>query len=138
MNYLELKRFKKYIKNMENAEIIKKLVEIQQQLRFLHWQTKSYAKHQAYGGIYGTLDDLIDTFVEICMGKHGRPSYSGGYTIEGKDIDEISLQEFIDSSIEFFISLSDVFDAKTDTDLLNIRDEMMGEFNKLKYLLTLK
>ncbi len=123
---------------MENSEIIKKLVEIQQQLRFLHWQTKSYAKHQAYGGVYGELDGLIDSFVETCMGKHGRPSYSGGYTLEGQDIDEISIQEFVDSSVSFLIGLTEKYDGKADTDLLNIRDEMLGEFNKLKYLLTLK
>ena len=123
---------------MENSEIIKKLVEIQQQLRFLHWQTKSYAKHQAYGGIYSELDGLIDSFVETCMGKHGRPSFSGGYTLEGQDIDELSIQEFVDSSVSFLIGLTEKYDGKTDTDLLNIRDEMLGEFNKLKYLLTLK
>ena len=123
---------------MENSEIILKFVEIQQQLRFLHWQTKSYAKHQAYGQVYGNLDGLIDTFVEACMGKHGRPTYSGGYTIQGKDIEEMSIQEFIDGSVSFFVELSQKLDSKTDTDLLNIRDEMMSEFNKLKYLLTLK
>jgi hypothetical protein len=123
---------------MENSEIIKKLVEIQQQLRFLHWQTKSYAKHQAYGGIYSELDGLIDSFVETCMGKHGRPSFSGGYTLEGQDIDELSIQEFVDSSVSFLIGLTEKYDGKSDTDLLNIRDEMLGEFNKLKYLLTLK
>lgn len=123
---------------MENSEIIKKLVEIQQQLRFLHWQTKSYAKHQAYGGVYSSLDGLIDTFVETCMGKHGRPSYSGGYTLEGQDIDEISIQEFVDGTVSFLIGLTEKYDGKSDTDLLNIRDEMLGEFNKLKYLLTLK
>jgi hypothetical protein len=123
---------------MENSEIIKKLVEIQQQLRFLHWQTKSYAKHQAYGGIYSELDGLIDSFVETCMGKHGRPSFSGGYTLEGQDIDEVSIQEFIDGTVSFLIGLSEKYDGKADTDLLNIRDEMLGEFNKLKYLLTLK
>ena len=123
---------------MENSEIIKKLVETQQQLRFLHWQTKSYAKHQAYGGIYSSLDGLIDTFVETCMGKHGRPSYSGGYTLEGQDIDELSIQEFVDGTVSFLIGLTEKYDEKADTDLLNVRDEMLGEFNKLKYLLTLK
>lgn len=123
---------------MENSEIIKKLVETQQQLRFLHWQTKSYAKHQAYGGIYSELDGLIDSFVETCMGKHGRPSFSGGYTLEGQDIDELSIQEFVDSSVSFLIGLTEKYDEKADTDLLNVRDEMLGEFNKLKYLLTLK
>jgi hypothetical protein len=29
-------------------------------------------------------------------------------------------------------------DSSYDTDLLNIRDEMLSEINKLKYLLTLK
>jgi hypothetical protein len=123
---------------MENSEIIKKLVETQQQLRFLHWQTKSYAKHQAYGGIYSELEGLIDSFVETCMGKHGRPSFSGGYTLEGQDIDEVSIQEFIDGTVSFLIGLSEKYDEKADTDLLNVRDEMLGEFNKLKYLLTLK
>jgi hypothetical protein len=29
-------------------------------------------------------------------------------------------------------------DTRYDTDLLNLRDEMLAEINKLKYLLTLK
>ena len=91
---------------MENSEVIKKLVEIQQQLRFLHWQTKSYAKHQAYGGVYSALDGLIDTYVETCMGKHGRPSYSGGYTIDGEDLEEIELGEFLTQVEGFLISFT--------------------------------
>ena len=89
-------------KVMDNSEIIKRLVEAQIQLKFLHWQTKSYAKHQAYGGLYNDLDELIDDFVEACMGKHGRPSYQGGYTIQGQDISEISIQNFIDGVYKIF------------------------------------
>lgn len=118
--------------------MILKLVEIQQQLRFLHWQTKSFAKHKAYGEVYSGLDELIDTYVETCMGKHGRPSYKSGYQISGQDISELSLQKFIDETVSFLIGFNESLDPKEDSDLLNIRDEMMGEFNKLKYLLTLK
>lgn len=123
---------------MEKGEVILKLVEVQIQLRQLHWQTKSYAKHQAYGKIYEDMDDLIDMFAEVCMGKHGRPEYKGGYTIQGKDISEISVQEFIDETCDFLISLTDVYDQSEDSDLLNLRDEILALFNKLKYLLTLK
>jgi DNA-binding ferritin-like protein len=123
---------------MENSDVILKLVQIQQQLRFLHWQTKSFAKHKAYGEIYSSLDELIDTFAESCMGKHGRPSFSGGYTIQGSDISELSMQEFIDDTVSFLVGLTEKYDPKMDSDLLNLRDEMLGEFNKLKYLLTLK
>jgi hypothetical protein len=123
---------------MEKSEIILKLIEIQTQFRFLHWQTTSYAKHKAYGNVYSSLNDNIDTFVESCMGKHGRPKYEGGASIGFEDIDEISLQEFIDGVCDFLIGLTDEFDTTKDTDLLNIRDEMLSDINKLKYLLTLK
>ena len=53
-------------------EMASTLVAIQTQLRFFHWQTKSYARHQAYGGTYDAMDGLIDNFVEVLMGKYGR------------------------------------------------------------------
>jgi hypothetical protein len=34
--------------------------------------------------------------------------------------------------------MTEQLDSRYDTDLLNLRDEMLGEINKLKYLLTLK
>jgi hypothetical protein len=123
---------------MEHSEIILTFEEIQIQLRHLHWQTNSFAKHKAFGKIYESLSDSIDLFVEICMGKHGRPDFTGGYQITGKDISELDVDSFIEKVCEFLIQLSEVYDNKTDTDLLNIRDEILGEFNKLKYLLTLK
>jgi hypothetical protein len=122
---------------MEHSSIILTLEEIQIQLRHLHWQTKSYAQHKAYGSVYEDLDEHIDMFAEVCMGKHGRPDFTGGYQLSGKDISEIDVENFLDNVCEFFISLSEVYDPKTDSDLLNIRDEMLGLFNKLKYLLTL-
>jgi hypothetical protein len=84
------------------------------------------------------LNDLIDKFVEVCMGKHGRPRLTDGVmNIEVIDIDELSIDDYVNSCVDFLISLNDVYET-TDSDLLNIRDEMMAEFNKLKYLLTLK
>ncbi len=64
--------------------------------------------------------------------------YQGGYTIQGQDISEISVQSFIDGVCIFLIQLTEVFDPQEDSDLLNLRDEMLHEFNKLKYLLTLE
>jgi hypothetical protein len=123
---------------MENTEIITALVQIQTQFRMLHWQTMTYASHQAFGGIYSSLDETIDEFVEACMGKYGRPKFSGGYQISGEDIDEMDLDTFITQTCDFLISLTETFDPTQDSDLLNLRDEMLGEVNKLKYLLTLK
>lgn len=122
---------------MNKEQIILTLEEVQVQVKHLHWQTKSFAEHEAYGKIYNSLNESIDLFVEICMGKHGRPDFTGGYQLTGKDISEMDVDEFIQRVCEFLISLTEVYDSKKDSDLLNIRDEILGEFNKLKYLLTL-
>ena len=126
----------KYELNME--QVIIELITIQNQFRIFHWQTKSFSKHNAYGGIYDSLDDLIDKFVETCMGKHGRPDFSGGISSVLSDIKELEPSQFCETIIEFLIDLNNKYDKSKDSDLLNIRDEMMSEVNKLKYLLTLK
>ena len=116
-------------------EIASKLVQVQTQLRFYHWQTKSYARHQAYGGTYDAMDDLIDSFVEVLMGKYGRvPAIP--FEIVNSNAKDIN--SFIEETIGYLLNLNSMFNPEQDTDLLNIRDEMLGEFNKLKYLITLK
>ncbi len=51
---------------------------------------------------------------------------------------EKDIMSFIDETILYLLNLDNVLDSQTDTDLLNIRDEMVAEFNKLRYLITLK
>jgi hypothetical protein len=71
------------------------------------------------------------------MGKHERFSFDGGSTsLEIFNLDDIDVDQFVDSCIGFLVSLNEMYDSKTDSDLLNIRDEIMGDLNKLKYLLT--
>ena len=116
-------------------EVASKLVEIHNQLRFFHWQTTSYARHQAYGGAYEALDGLIDNFVEVLMGKYGRVP---ALPMKIYNRNEKDCMTFIEETIAYLLMLSTALNPQTDTDLLNIRDEMVAEFNKLKYLLTLK
>ena len=119
-------------------ELILKLVQIQSQFRFLHWQTFGDAKHRAYGKMYESLDEHIDKFVEAMMGKYGRPQFDDEFSIMFQDIKSLSVQNFIDGITEFLVSMTEQLDQKYDTDLLNIRDEILGDTNQLKYLLTLK
>ena len=112
---------------------------IQSQFKVFHWQTQSYAKHQAYGGIYDTLSDLSDNFMEIYMGKYGRVALEGeSDAILLGNIGEVNIEEFLETIVEFLLSFNNKLDNTRDTDLLNLRDEMLAAINKLKYLLTLK
>ena len=119
-------------------ELILKLVQIQVQFKFMHWLTTGDAKHRAYGDIYDTLGDLIDSFAEAMMGKYGRPEFESEFSLMFQDLESLSLQNFMDGITDFLVSITEMLDPKYDTDLLNLRDEMLGAINKLKYLLTLK
>lgn len=112
---------------------------IQSQFKVFHWQTQSYAKHIAYGGIYDTLSDLSDEFMETYMGKYGRVALEGeADSILLGNIGEVNIEEFLETIVEFLLSLNHKLDSNKDSDLLNLRDEMLGAINKLRYLLTLK
>jgi hypothetical protein len=121
------------------ASLMSTFLGIQSQFKVLHWQTQSYSKHLAYGGIYDTFSGLSDQFMEVYMGKYGRVALEGANdTIQLSNIGELNVDEFISVVIDFLCSLENQLNDKRDSDLLNIKDEMLAEVNKLKYLLTLK
>ena len=117
-------------------KVITPLLKIQNQLRIFHWQTTSYAQHKAFGKAYENLNDLIDEFVEVYMGKYGRVRAKMTYNIELENLADNYLAH-INDSIAYLHEMSNELDAQKDSDLLNIRDTMLGELNRLKYLLTL-
>lgn len=109
---------------------------LQVQMKVNHWQTKGYARHQAFGNFYEVMDGLIDTFVESAMGKYGRFVLDEGTkTIELNNLSDLDMKALINTVREVLVQIE--LD-EVDTDLLNIRDEMIGEVNKLSYLLTLE
>ncbi len=112
------------------------LLGLQVQMKINHWQTKGYARHQAFGGFYDSLDDLIDTFVESAMGKYGRFVLEDeNKMIQLNNLSDIDMKGLIVTVRKVLVQME--LDS-SDTDLLNIRDEMLGEVNKLSYLLTLE
>ena len=115
------------------------LLGLQVQLKINHWQTKGLARHEAFGKIYDELGDLIDEFVEVSMGKYGRFTLDDETnTIKLINLNEMNPKDMINVCVNALIDFSDDLDPKKDTDLLNIKDEILGLLNKLLYLLTLE
>jgi DNA-binding ferritin-like protein len=116
--------------------VITPLVQFQQQMRIFHWQTDSFAQHKAFGKIYESLDELVDDFVETFMGTFGKSKPTTTFTLNLLPLeDENTVSNVLEDFIDYLKEMS--FEIEDHTDLLNIRDSMLGEVNKLKYLLTL-
>lgn len=121
-----------------NHEIIIQLLQMRDQYQVLHWQTTSYARHKAYDMVIDAITEGTDELVEASMGKKGRFEFpDGSAQIQVFNLKSLEINSFLTANVEFLMSLDKEFDEKTDTDLLNIRDEILGNINKLKYLLTL-
>jgi hypothetical protein len=111
---------------------------LQMQLKVNHWQTKGFARHNAFGSTFDELLELVDRYVEEAMGKYGRFILDDETkTIELVNLSEIDMKGFINTLREALVQFSSQLD-ETDTNLLNIRDEILGLINKLGYLLTLE
>ena len=111
------------------------------QLRIYHWQTKSYAQHKALGKACENLDELFDSFVETYLGKYGSDIKNIEYTVRSESYkfnNAAELSARLSELFEKFLEVINSMLAEEDTDLKNIRDDILGEFNHLKYLLTLE
>lgn len=120
-------------KLMFNVDIF---LKVQSQLRILHWQTHSYAEHQALGKAYEGLDPLIDSFVETYMGRYGK-RINGSFNISIMDYDKAKPIMILSAFGNYLANDLPSSLSENDTDLLNIRDEMLDIVNTTKYLLTL-
>lgn len=119
--------------------IVRAFIEMQNLVKVYHWNTHSYAEHKATDELHERLGKNIDTFVEIMMGKDGSriDHLSRRITVLSLKT-KTSLREKMFAYRRFLTGMNKCLDASEDSDLLNIRDEILGDINQFLYLLTLK
>ena len=118
---------------------ITNLLTLHTQLKVYHWQTQkkqgSYAQHIAFGTAYDDLTPLIDQFIEVYQGKNGVIMGKNGFLINLQNLND-DPNEFIDEFISYFTeNVSQTLDSQKDTDLINLKDEMLSILNQTKYRL---
>jgi DNA-binding ferritin-like protein len=122
----------------EKSHIIKIFLEILNMVKLYHWKTHSYAQHKATDELYSKLNEHIDEFVEVLMGKDGQRIKMMEKRIEL--IDPNNIKDFKSRIYEYRTFLTEFnmhFDSKRDSDLLSLRDQLLADINQFLYLLTL-
>jgi hypothetical protein len=121
-------------------KIMLKSLQLQAEMKILHWQTTAYAEHMAFGGFYEAIDPLIDNLIECIQGKYGRIMIGGIDSIQVSDYNNLKINIFLMDMDTFFTTeiWTCGINKMADTEIVNIVDEIKAELDKLRYLLTLK
>jgi len=123
-------------------EITVVFLEMLLMIKLYHWKTYSYATHKATDDLYSKLNESIDSFIEVLLGKSGqRINLTDKKSIRLLDLSSPeSLKREVEKFKGYLVSLNDNKTMKimSNTDLYNIRDEILGHMNQFLYLLTFK
>lgn len=129
------------------ADHILCFLELLNTIKIYHWSTLSYPTHKATDELHDKLSELVDSFIEIYIGHCARGKGNGVPVFRFKSEKDASIEFCECKSLEAFCKVLDDnivhLEGLTDrlngyTDLVNIRDEMVGALAQALYLLRLK
>ena len=124
-------------------------LELLNTIKIYHWSTLSYPTHKATDELHDKLSELVDSFIEIYIGHCARGGAGGGagvpvFKFKSERDASIAFCEckslaafckVLDDNIVHLEGLTQKLDGYTD--LVNIRDEMVGALAQALYLLRL-
>jgi hypothetical protein len=99
----------------------------------------SFARHNATDKLVDKIADHADKFMEVYIGKYGRPKITKQdekFTLENSS--DRDIEKIVRDAIKFVKVEMPKMLSKEDTDLLNILDELLGDLNQTLYLFTLE
>jgi hypothetical protein len=125
-----------------HEQIVLMFLQMLNTIKLYHWKTMSFATHKATDELYVSLGTNVDLFVETMLGKKGeRVNLTNVKHLPLLDYTNITdFKKEIDKYKNYMVEMNDskTVDLKGNSDLLNIRDTILGDLNKFTYLLTFK
>lgn len=115
------------------------MMTLRDQVKLYHWQTMNYPRHIATNDLVTKLDANIDQFIEVYIGKYGRPRLSGKTTsIHLRNHSDKEATVMLKDAIEWLSTKLPRKLKNTDTDLINIRDTIVADLNQTLYLFSMQ
>lgn len=121
-----------------SADHIHFFLQLRDQIKLYHWQTRVYARHIATDQMLEKLEKHIDSFVEVYIGKYGRPRVVGKNTeITVHNMTEAGANRMLQAALRYVQGPLTRSLREGDYDLFALRDDLMEDLHQLAYLFTL-
>ena len=120
----------------KGAKIVSFFFELQMNVKLYHWTTESYSNHKATNKLLDNLSDLIDSFVEKYKGAFSRPVLKSGSSVPIQNMTKTKYVKLLKQAQDYLRGDLEKVIAKN-TELLNIRDEVLAELDQALYFSTL-
>jgi len=116
-----------------SADHVHFFLQLRDQIKLYHWQTRVYARHVATDGSLERLEKHIDSFVEVYIASFGRPKLSGkNATITLHNLTDAGAVRLVKSAGKYVQGIHKSLQGHSE--LINILDEILGEMGQLLYL----
>jgi len=120
----------------DKSKVLNKLLELKTQLKLYHWQTKQHSRHMAADKFLGKAEDIIDNIIETYQGKYGTIQLNkNSKNIKLDNISNGDITKYLETVRKYLVEdYPKILDKNVNTDLLNLRDELLGSINTTLYL----
>jgi hypothetical protein len=131
------KKRKTVKKRPTTSRIVQMFLQFLNMIKLYHWKTRSYSQHKATDELYGRLNENIDKFVEVLLGKDQSRIENMEHQLKMINTANMTnVKECVFEYRAFLTEFNTYFDEKKDSDLLSIRDDLLVDVNQFLYLLS--
>ena len=116
-------------------EIVHFFFTLQMLNKLYHWNTTSYSRHKATDRFNEKFLELVDKFIEVFIGTYKMKPMLDEIQINNNYLSDNGIIMLFIFTRKYLNTFDQYIQS---TDLLNIRDELLGEVNQTLYLFNLK
>ena len=125
------------------GHIFKMLLQNSAQTKLLHWQCALYGQHKALDKLFKNIIGLGDGLAESIMGKYGKPVLNNDQLclklMNFENPKDGDLSQYMEHLYKCYsVDCKSLLDENSDSELINILDEIIAAIDQTKYLISLR
>ena len=118
------------------GEIASIFLTFRDDMKIYHWQTSSYARHKSSDALVASFTILMDRFLEVIQGSRGVRLHIPPDSAMFENQTDTSIVSLLQNFKAWLEEELPKYLNKNETELFNIRDEMLADVNQTLYLFT--